>query len=239
MSTTAKKSTRATKGAQRKPARNTGTATKKTATTRSNTNQKADPPLFGKSKEKNTSKGNLLEKMFLNMLKDIYWAEQHLVEKLEEMRQNATTEHLQEAFEDHQLQTKKHVSRLEKVFRLIDEEPEAKKCDAMEGLTKEASEIVDETEDGTMTRDAALIIAAQKVEHYEIATYGSLVQIARTLGHDKATDLLEQTLWEEEDTDSLLTEIAETYINPMADDETGEEDEEMSDEEDESDEAEQ
>ena len=165
-------------------------------------------------------KGNaLLEKMFLNMLKDIYWAEQHLVPNLEEMQKNATTEELQDAIEDHILQTKKHVSRLEKVFRSLGEEPKGKKCEAMEGLTKEAKSIMGETKEGTMTRDAALIIAAQKVEHYEIATYGSLVQIARTIGRDREAELLEQTLWEEEDTDKLLTEIAESYINPMADEE--------------------
>lgn len=241
MNTTTKKNTRATKGTQRKPAKNAGAATKRAASTRSGASKstasrsKSGSGKSDSSKRKDTSKGTMLEQMFVNMLKDIYWAEQHLLEKLDEMREKATTDQLQDAFEDHMLQTKKHVSRLEKVFRLIDEEPEAKKCDAMEGLTKEASEIAEETEDGTMTRDAALIIAAQKVEHYEIATYGSLVQIALTLGHDKAADLLEQTLWEEEDTDSLLTEIAETYINPMADDEDeeaeGEEDEEEEEDE--------
>lgn len=170
--------------------------------------------------EKPREKGNgLLDKMFLNMLKDIYWAEQHLIPHLEEMQKNATTEELQDAFEDHILQTKKHVSRLEKVFRSMGEEAKAKKCDAMEGLTKEAKSIMEETRPNTMTRDAAMIIAAQKVEHYEIATYGSLVQIARTIGRDREADILEQTLWEEEDTDRLLTDIAETYINPLADEE--------------------
>src|SRR5690606_41761471 len=116
-------------------------------------------------------------------------------------------------------QTKKHVSRLEKVFKSMGEEAKAKKCEAMEGLTKEAKTMMNETKEGTMTRDAALIIAAQKVEHYEIASYGSLVQIARTIGRDKEADILEQTLWEEEDTDKTLTAIAETFVNPMADEE--------------------
>jgi len=164
----------------------------------------------------------LLEKMFYNMLKDTYWAEKHLIEALTTMQKEATTEELQEAFEDHRFQTEKHVSRLEKVFRLLGQEPEAKKCAAMEGLTNEAKEIMDETKEQTMTRDAALIIAAQKVEHYEIATYGSLVQIALTLGYDQAAELLEKTLWEEEDTDQLLTEIAEMYVNPLADEEPAE-----------------
>lgn len=161
----------------------------------------------------------LLEKLFLDMLKDTYWAEDHLVEKLQVMQDAATTGELQDAFEDHRYMTQKHKSRLEKVFRMMDKEPEAKKCEAMLGLTKEAETLIAETKEGTMTRDAALIIAAQKVEHYEIATYGSLVQLARTLGYDEAAYLLEKTLWEEEDTDELLTDIAEWDVNPMADEE--------------------
>jgi ferritin-like metal-binding protein YciE len=168
---------------------------------------------------KNTKQYSMLEQMFLNMLKDIYWAEDHLVNKLSVLKNAATTEELEEAFEDHLFLTQKHKSRLEKVFRMIGEEPEAKKCEAMEGLTKEAESIIKETKEGSMTRDAALIIAAQKIEHYEIASYGSLVQIARTLEYDDAADLLERTLWEEEDTDELLTDIAESEINPMADEE--------------------
>lgn len=169
--------------------------------------------------EKHNGKHTLLEKMFVDMLKDMYWAEQHLIPALEEMQKNAITDELQDAFEDHLLVTHKHVSRLEKVFKLMGEEAKGKKCEAMEGLTKEAKSIMNETKERTMTRDAALIIAAQKVEHYEIASYGSLVQIARTIGRDREADILEQTLWEEEDTDQQLTEIAETYINPMADEE--------------------
>ncbi len=163
------------------------------------------------------SKNNLLEQLFLNLLQDIYWAEEHLEKMLQSMKEAATTEELEEAFEDHLLATQKHKSRLQKVFQLIGKEAKAKKCDAMEGLTKEAQQIINETKENTMTRDAALIIAAQKIEHYEIAAYGSLVQLALTLGYGKAADLLERTLWEEEDTDQLLTSIAEEYINPMAD----------------------
>ncbi|WP_449398144.1 ferritin-like domain-containing protein [Chryseobacterium wanjuense] len=158
-------------------------------------------------------KNSPLHKFFVSALKDIYYAENAIIEALEKMQDAATTEELKEAFEDHQLQTKKHVSRLEKVFRLINEEPEPKECKAIKGIIEEGEEIIKNTEDGSMTRDAALIIAAQKVEHYEIATYGGLAQLAITMGHDKAADLLETTLQEEEDTDYELTEIAETYIN--------------------------
>jgi len=154
-----------------------------------------------------------LHKFFVDALKDIYYAEHKLVDALQKMGDAATTEELKDAFEDHQLQTKKHISRLEKVFKSIDETPEQKTCAAMDGLIKEGEEIIKSTEEGSMTRDAALIIAAQKVEHYEIATYGGLVQLAITMGHDKAADLLDKTLQEEEDTDYNLTEIAETNIN--------------------------
>ncbi|WP_034752346.1 ferritin-like domain-containing protein [Chryseobacterium daeguense] len=161
----------------------------------------------------NDMKNSPLHKFFVSALKDIYYAENAIIEALEKMQEAATTEELKEAFEDHQLQTQKHVSRLEKVFKLIDETPEKKECKAIKGIIEEGEEIIKSTEDGSMTRDAALIIAAQKVEHYEIATYGGLAQLAITMGHDKAADLLEKTLQEEEDTDYNLTEIAETYIN--------------------------
>lgn len=185
------------------------------------------------SSTKNTTQNNdgqqrrssppLLEKFFMDMLKDIYWAEKHLVEALPEMQRAATTDELQDAFEDHLLATQKHVSRLEKVFRRLGKEPETKKCEAMAGLVEEANSIIKETKEGTMTRDVGLIIAAQKVEHYEIATYGSLVQLARTMDMHDIASLLEKTLWEEEDADHHLTRIAELSINPMADEEENEE----------------
>lgn len=165
------------------------------------------------SVKKDEMKTSPLHKFFVSALKDIYYAENAIIDALEKMQEAATTEELKDAFEDHQLQTKKHVSRLEKVFKLIDEEPEKKECEAIKGIIKEGEEIIKSTEEGSMTRDAALIIAAQKVEHYEIATYGGLAQLAITMGHDKAADLLEKTLQEEEDTDYQLTEIAETSIN--------------------------
>ncbi|RNA63961.1 ferritin-like domain-containing protein [Chryseobacterium nematophagum] len=163
--------------------------------------------------DENEMKNSPLHKFFVSALKDIYFAENAIIDALEKMQEAATTEELKEAFEDHQLQTKKHVSRLEKVFKLIDETPKQKECKAIKGIIEEGEEIIKSTQEGSMTRDAALIIAAQKVEHYEIATYGGLAQLAITMGHDKAADLLETTLQEEEDTDYDLTEIAETYIN--------------------------
>lgn len=162
---------------------------------------------------------SLLEKFFSDQLKDIYYAEQQLVKALPEMQKAATTEELEDAFAEHLKQTERHVKRLEKVFRVIGKNPEGKKCEAMDGLLKEARTIISETQQGSKTRDAALIIAAQKVEHYEIASYGGLAQLAITMGLYHAADILEKTLQEEEDTDLLLTEIAETYINIEADEE--------------------
>src|SRR5215510_3790940 len=165
------------------------------------------------------NEGSLLEKFFTDELKDIYYAEQQLVKALPKLAQASSTEELEDAFNDHLRQTERHVKRLEKVFQIIRKNPEGKKCEAMDGLIKESQTIISETKQGSMTRDAALIIAAQKVEHYEIATYGGLVQLALTLGLNRCADLLDKTLLEEEDTDVLLTDIAENYINIQAEEE--------------------
>lgn len=186
-------------------------STKSASENISDPSQKTTTPSTTNNEHENENSN--LRKFFISALKDIYFAENAIIDALDKMQEAATTEELKDAFEDHQLQTKKHVSRLEKVFRLLDEKPEKKECEAIKGIIKEGEEIIKSTEDGSMTRDAALIIAAQKVEHYEIATYGGLVQLALTMGHDKAADLLEETLQEEEDTDYQLTEIAETSIN--------------------------
>jgi ferritin-like metal-binding protein YciE len=154
-----------------------------------------------------------LQELFLNELKDIYWAEKHLVKSLPKMQKAATSTDLQEAIEDHLNKTKEHVTRVERVFALLGEKPQAKKCDGMEGLVEEGEGVLEDTEDGSSTRDAGIIIAAQKVEHYEIAAYGGLEQLARTLGRDDVAEILAQTLAEEKEADELLTEIAESKIN--------------------------
>jgi ferritin-like metal-binding protein YciE len=161
-----------------------------------------------------------LENFFINQVKDMYYAEQQLVKALAEMQEASSTEELEDAFEDHGKQTARHIKRLEKVFKLIGMEPATKKCEAIEGLIQEARGIIKETKEGTATRDAALIIAGQKIEHYEIATYGSLLQLALTMDLDRAAELFEKTLEEEEETDRSLTMIAETYINVQAEQET-------------------
>ena len=158
----------------------------------------------------------LLEKFFYDQLRDIYWAEKALLKALPKMQKNATTEELKQAFEDHTAVTEEQTKRLEQVFEMLGKKAQAKKCEAMEGLIAESEEIVESTEDDTMTRDVALIMAAQKVEHYEIATYGGLVQLAHTMNLTEIAEILEQTLQEEKDTDQLLTYIAENDINMEA-----------------------
>ncbi len=157
--------------------------------------------------------------LFTDSIKDIYWAEKYLVKFLPKMQKAATSPQLKEAFGNHLEQTKGQVSRLEQVFELLGKKAQAKKCDAMEGLSKEGESIIEETDKGTATRDVGLIMAAQKVEHYEIATYGSLAQLAKTMGQDDISELLGQTLAEEKETDQLLTDIAENDINYQASEE--------------------
>lgn len=164
-----------------------------------------------------------LEKFFMNSLKDIYWAEKHLTKALPKMKKAATTEALQDAIEDHLAQTQGHVSRLEQVFEMLGKKAQAKKCEAMEGLVKEGETVIGETEGGSMTRDVGIIISAQKVEHYEIAAYGGLTQLANTMGLEDVAGILHETLEEEMQADMLLTQIAENDINWEAEQEDEEE----------------
>ena len=172
------------------------------------------------AKAKTQETNSQLQKFFEDSLKDIYWAEKNLTKALPKMQKAATTEELKNAIEEHLAQTENQVARLEQVFELLGKKAQAKKCDAMEGLIKEGESIVEETEEGSMTRDVGIIMAAQKIEHYEIATYGGLVQIATTMGLDEAADLLNETLDEEKETDKLLSGIAESKINWEAEQET-------------------
>jgi ferritin-like metal-binding protein YciE len=153
---------------------------------------------------------------FVDELKDIYWAEKHLAKALPKMQKAATSEELAAAFEKHTQETEQHIITLEQVFELLGEKAAAKKCDAMAGLLEEAKGIMEDTDSGTMIRDAGLIIAAQKVEHYEIATYGTLRTFAENMGHTDVQDLLQQTLDNEKETDVALTEIALNYVNEEA-----------------------
>jgi ferritin-like metal-binding protein YciE len=155
-------------------------------------------------------------KFFVDELKDIYWAEKHLMKALPKMKKASTSEELAAAFEKHTQETETHVQTLEQVFELLGAKAVAKKCDAMQGLLDEATSIISDTDKGTLVRDAGLILAAQKVEHYEIATYGTLRTFAETMGHTNVAKLLQQTLDNEKATDQALTEVAEGFVNEKA-----------------------
>ena len=150
-----------------------------------------------------------LRELLEDALKDIYWAEKAISKAVPKMIDNATTPELVDALSEHLDVTEMQVTRLEKVFKSLGLKPEAKKCEAMEGLIKESEELMKSTEAGVV-RDAGIISAAQKVEHYEIATYGTLRSFATLLGEDEAAALLEETLNEEKEADAALSAVAES-----------------------------
>jgi ferritin-like metal-binding protein YciE len=157
----------------------------------------------------------LLEELFHDTLKDIYFAEKKILATLPKMAKAAQADDLKKAFEKHKTQTEGHVSRLEKVFGLIDKKPVGKTCDAIVGITDEGAEIMKEYK-GSPALDAGLLAAAQAVEHYEISRYGTMKTWATELGLTEAAGLLGQTLDEEKQTDADLTEIAESVVNQKA-----------------------
>lgn len=165
-----------------------------------------------------------LRELLVEELKDIYWAEKALTRALPKMIKNADSEKLVDVLTEHSESTAEQVTRLEEVFSYLNERATTKKCEAMAGLIKEAEEIMLETEKGPV-RDAAIILAAQKIEHYEIATYGTLCAFAKTLEKHDVFDILENSLEEEKAVDKRLTELAEVSINLEATDENQEYDE--------------
>jgi ferritin-like metal-binding protein YciE len=156
-----------------------------------------------------------LKKLYADQLKDLYSAETQLLKALPKMREKATAEKLAAAFDEHLKETEGHVKRLEQVFEKLDFGPHGEHCDAMEGLIKEGQEIISEDADERV-RDAGLIAAAQKVEHYEIAGYGTVRALARVLKDEHGEKLLEQTLAEEKSADEKLTQLAEQWVNQFA-----------------------
>ena len=156
-----------------------------------------------------------LQELFVNELKDLYSAENLIIKALPKMAKAASSEELRSAFEEHLEQTRGHVQRLEQIFERLDESPKGKKCKAMEGLIEEGKELLKEDAEPPV-KDAALIGAAQKVEHYEIAGYGTARTFAQRLGRNDAARLLQETLDEEAATDKKLTTLAEQSINPKA-----------------------
>jgi ferritin-like metal-binding protein YciE len=169
----------------------------------------------GSSSESHGMQSSQLMKLFEDGLKDIYWAEKALTKALPKMIKNATSQELIGALENHLSETEGQIGRVEQIFEILEKKAVAKKCDAMEGLIKEGEGIMEECEDGSMM-DAGIIGAGQKIEHYEIASYGTLRTFAETLGLGDAAALLEETLEEEKAADVKLTEVAVTTINIQA-----------------------
>ena len=156
-----------------------------------------------------------LEDLFLDTLKDIYFAEKKILTALPKMAKAAQSQDLKAAFEKHEGETEEHVSRLEQVFKAIGQTPKGKTCDAIMGIIEEGQEVMKEYK-GTPALDAGLLAAAQAVEHYEISRYGTLKTWAGMLGLDDAVELLDETLEEEKKTDEALTELAESQVNELA-----------------------
>ena len=182
-------------------------------TTQQTLNQKNMETKLKNAGEATGVEESALNELFIDELKDIYWAEKHLVSALPKMAKAATSDELRTAIENHLEETENHVTRLESAFESINKKAVAKKCEAMAGLIKEGEEIISDTKKGSFTRDAGIISAAQKVEHYEIASYGTLKTLATVLGYTEAASLLEATLQEEKNADNLLSKIAEGSIN--------------------------
>lgn len=168
------------------------------------------------------AKVKTMDDLFLEELRDIYDAEKQIIKALPKMAKSATSEDLKGAFEEHLEQTKGQVERLERIFSELDEKPTGTKCEGMEGLLSEGEKVIREGEPSAVL-DAGLIAAAQKVEHYEIASYGTARTFAELLGHEEAAELLEETLDEEKETDEKLTGLAESIVNPEAVEEEEEE----------------
>jgi ferritin-like metal-binding protein YciE len=158
---------------------------------------------------------NTLEDVFVHELRDVYHAEKQLVKALPKMAKAASSPELRSAFEDHLEQTKGHVERLEAIFGQMKQKAKTEKCAAMKGLVAEGEEII-EANGEPQAKDAGLIAKAQKVEHYEIASYGTLISWAQQLGQNEAVELLRLTLTEEKDADQKLTQLAESALNTAA-----------------------
>jgi len=155
-----------------------------------------------------------MENLFLDEIRDLYDAEKQLTKALPKMAKAASSEELKQAIEEHLRETENQVERLEQVFEMLDQKATGKKCAAMAGLIKEGEEVIASTSDSV--RDAGIIAAAQKVEHYEMSGYGSARTFAQMLGHDEAASLLEETLEEEKNADRKLNDIAESQVNEQA-----------------------
>ena len=156
-----------------------------------------------------------LHDLWVHELKDLYSAERQLVQALPKMAKAASSDELRSALENHLAETEEQVTRIERILESFDESPRGQKCEGMEGLIEEGKSLLEEDADEDVL-DAGIIVAAQKVEHYEIASYGAVCEYARMMGHTEALQLLEQTMQEEKNADQLLNQIAESGINALA-----------------------
>jgi ferritin-like metal-binding protein YciE len=169
-----------------------------------------------KMQSSSTSMNSKLREFFIDQLQDIYWAEKKLVKTLPKLSQASHSEELRNAFDAHLKETENHVSRIEKAFEMMKEKAEATECPALKGIAEEGEDIIDETEENTAQRDVGLIFAGQKAEHYEIATYGALIQLAKDMNQTDVASLLAETLAEEKKADEKLTQLAKSGINKEA-----------------------
>jgi ferritin-like metal-binding protein YciE len=155
----------------------------------------------------------LLKDFLIAQLQDLYWIEMHLLSALPKMKKAASTSILTKAFESHYIVTKKQVSKLEEVFTILEEKATSGKSEAMESLTKDTNDLIDRTEEGTLTRDVALILSAHRVEHYEIASYEGLAQLAKMIGENEVANKLEEILAEEQEADDALNHLSVGNVN--------------------------
>lgn len=190
------------------------TRKKRSVPARRNNAQKTTRSSVRKVKTKPTAAQGL-RSLLIDSLKDIYWAEKALTKAIPRMIKNTTSDALVDALSDHLEETKIQVERVEEIFGTLGEKTVARKCEAMEGLIKEAERIMQETEDGVI-RDAGIIAGAQKIEHYEIAAYGTLCAFAKVLSENEILTMLQDTLKEEKEADRKLSAIAESNINAQA-----------------------
>ncbi|WP_295732512.1 ferritin-like domain-containing protein [uncultured Muribaculum sp.] len=210
METKAKKST---------PPKNEDTKAKAETKKKDVAESKADTKTTAKVTAEDNNSGSEFREFFIDELKDILWAEKALLKALPKMRKASTGKELADSFDAHLSETEEQISILEQVFELMGEKPKTKKCDAMEGLISETESIISDTEKGTAIRDAGLILAAQKVEHYEIATYGTLAAFADAMQEPKIAKLLRSILRDEKKSDKTLTILALESVNEEASEE--------------------
>lgn len=188
---------------------------KSTKSTAKKVSTKAAAPTTTKKTPAKASAAKSLNDLYVDGLKDIYWAEKNLLKALPKMEKNATDAKLKKSINSHIKETENHISRIEKCFEELGKKPKAAKCDAMAGLIEEGEGIIKSTEIGAV-RDAGIIAAAQKVEHYEIATYGTLAAFAKVLGYKNSVKHLVKSLEEEKKCDTTLSSIADTQLNTEA-----------------------